>query len=128
MTGQAQVDAGPRRAQRGDLAAVARTTGEAFVDDPVMTFFYPDGGRRADNVGQMVGGMWSIVWDDREIYVADDIAAAAVWAPPGAWMMNPQQTAEYFPILLATDPNPVAMPGYLAINALHPAEPHWFLE
>ena len=128
MTGQEQLDASLRRAERGDLAAVARTTGEAFVDDPLMTFFYPDDARRADAVERMLGGMWSIVWDDREVYVADDVATAAVWAPPGSWVMSPQQSAEYFPILLGTDPNPAAMPGYIAMGARHPAEPHWFLE
>jgi GNAT superfamily N-acetyltransferase len=120
---------GVRRATRADLDGIARSLTDAFVDDPVMHWFFPDArGRRKriERVFRMrVGGLLK----QDEVYVTDDHAGAAVWAQPERWEMPPLEGMRFVLGLLPLVRTRIGTlaEGWAMIDRLHPREPHWYL-
>ncbi len=98
----------------------------AFAEDPVMRWLHPDDDDYLRPGGEVLRGAMTGWLDHREVWCTDDVAALAVWVPPG----RPEPVSE-------PDP-PVAPPtadlrdrfeiiGPL-MEAHTPPEPHWYLQ
>lgn len=118
-----------RRATRADLGPVSRTLGRAFLDDPVMEWFFPDERRRTAHVEAMfrlrVGGLLK----QDEVYTTDDHAGAAVWAQPERWEMRPLEGIGFVARLapMVRSRLPLLARGWNMVDGAHPKEPHWYL-
>jgi ribosomal protein S18 acetylase RimI-like enzyme len=112
--------------------AAAATLADAFHDDPLLHILAPDERRRAQ-VGRWFFGVtvdygmrWGRVW------VAEDVAAVAVWLPPGStWLARRSLRVGMaaFPLRVGVRPMLRVMRTAPALERLHRsvAEPHWYL-
>ena len=106
---------------------------EAFMPDPVFSYFFPDPALRARVFGllfadliaanQRFGGVWAAMDQER-------VAGAAIWITPSAResLWDRLRTA-WVQAKLRTL-TPVArdlMAGFAALGPLHPTGPHWYL-
>ncbi|AYA25991.1 MAG: GNAT family N-acetyltransferase [Rhodococcus sp. (in: high G+C Gram-positive bacteria)] len=123
----------PRTATRRDIPAFAPVVAEAFVDDPVFTWMFPDEHHRIRRMTRFFAA------DARHHMVplgATDIAesdgvvgGAAMWAPPGRWRSDMWTSLRLLPGFCA------ALGRYMkrgrqvdeTLDAAHPGEPHWYL-
>ena len=122
-----------QQADRADVRELAHTLGRAFFDDPVMSWLIPDPGRRAKGLPVMFATMARHQFlPDGGLDIAADgpnVAAAALWAPPGRWKVA--RTTELRMMLghlraLGSD----AKRGLQVADVMkknHPEEPHWYL-
>lgn len=75
--------------KREQLEAAAATLAEAFWDDPLMHIVAPDERKRA-TVGPWFFATsleYGLRWG--EVFVNDDVSAAAIWFPPGSTEVTP---------------------------------------
>jgi ribosomal protein S18 acetylase RimI-like enzyme len=112
--------------------AAAETLAEAFHDDPLLHILAPDE-RRRGRVGRWFfqvtvdyGMRWGHVW------VTEDVAAVAVWLPPGStWMARRSLRVGMatFPLRVGVRPMVRVMRAAPALERLHTSvtEPHWYL-
>jgi GNAT superfamily N-acetyltransferase len=77
-------DASVRQATSADVTDLAATIGAAFQDDPVMSWCYPDPGRRREILPRIFRLVIDATLAEGGIYTTADRAAGAVWVPPGA--------------------------------------------
>ncbi|MCX5073431.1 GNAT family N-acetyltransferase [Streptomyces sp. NBC_00513] len=68
-----------RQADRSDRDAVARLLDEAFREDPVSCWVFPDPGHRATVHGKFLGVFVDVALADGRIDYATDGSAAALW-------------------------------------------------
>ena len=118
-----------RTATAADQAAVVRVLSEAFADDPVFRWIYPDDATRY----RVLPGFFDLLVEHSERrggnLVAADSAGAAVWVPPGEVMVDPADEQAFGTAMVALSPTDVER---LAISdeifsAHHPTEAHWYL-
>jgi len=131
-----------RSAKRIDGAAMAATLARAFVDDPALGHIFPDRDSRPQRLRRFFALMLRTE-DPAFIDIAvgpsegtaenktsSEVAAVAVWRPPGAWR-TPLSTMlrECMPMLATFG---TALPRTLRLQAQleanHPPGPHWYLE
>jgi GNAT superfamily N-acetyltransferase len=103
----------------------------AFDDDPVSTFLMPSPRRRPPGLRtffrvQMVTDFLPF----GGVFTTEDLAGAALWAPPGKPM--PDKLRELWAVLpvvpYVAGRNFSRSLRFLAqIEAIHPKEPHWYL-
>ena len=64
------------------------------------------------------------------IYTTDDGVCTAVWAPPGAWAFTEEQIAMMAQPFAEAAGERVgrALSVFVELAAVHPSEPHWYLE
>ena len=82
-----------RRARSEDIPALAGALARAFFDDPVASWAWkPDDLRlaalerfQATRIRQLIG--------HEEVWCSEDLACAALWAPPGHWHATLRETA-----------------------------------
>lgn len=113
-----------RRATEADLAAVSRTYGRAFADDPVVRWLIPD-----DDEYETIQDPFFAVLARRwlfhgTLWCTDDAVAVAGWNPPGR------------PEAIVDDPHPIDHPDWRIerfialrdhLDANTPDEHHWHL-
>lgn len=116
------------RAQRSDIGAVAHALAQAFEDDPVVTFAWPDDGKRVRRAERSFDGQTRALWDRREIYADETFSSIAVWARPDEWKIPTSAVLRITATAVRTRVRLAALIGYLRTEALHPEEPHWYLE
>ena len=118
-----------RRADRADLAGVARTLARAFHDDPVLSWVFPDAGSRVRVAERFFRLRVRGLLAQGETYTTDDLAGAACWAPPGRWESPRLETLAFtlrlLPLLRRRAP--LVARGWAKIEAEHPHEPHYYL-
>jgi ribosomal protein S18 acetylase RimI-like enzyme len=72
-----------RRASADDVPGIASTLSQAFFDDPVFRWAYPNDDRRRE----VLPGVFSLFAEafqrHDEVYLAGQIGGTALWAPPG---------------------------------------------
>jgi ribosomal protein S18 acetylase RimI-like enzyme len=118
-----------RKATGHDLPAVVETLTAAFIDDPVMTWWVPDPGRRS----QILRAFFEITVDVNhphdELYTTTTVpAAAAVWVPPGC-----QPTGEEEERLVARcvdaaeETTERLLAAFELMDQHHPQQPHAYL-
>lgn len=116
-----------RRSTRDDLRQLAVTGWRAFVDDPVVRWFFPDDADFGDNGQAMFSWVLRRGHALDSLWCTDDGAAFARWTPPGR--------PEPDPVLIGDEPDPrdpdwrTARYGayYVFSTANTPPEPHWYL-
>ncbi len=116
------------RAERSDVADLARGLSRAFYDDPVCSSAWPDDGKRLGRCERAFAAQLRIAWTRREVYAAENFSCVAVWAPPGEWRTPTRAVPRVVASAVRTRVRMAALLAYLRTEALHPDEPHWYLE
>lgn len=115
-----------RRATRADLTQLCVTAVQAFAEDPVMRWLYPDDDNYFQPGGEIMRSAMVGWIEHREVWCTDDCAALAVWIQPG----RPEMPDDS----VAADPPPSAdlLDRFGIIGPLmgghSPAEDHWYLQ
>lgn len=122
----------PRRADRHDLARLARTGMRAFAADPLMRWLEPDDARYFGGVGELLQRSVATWWLAMgEVWTTNDGVAFSVWGPP--------ETGEHEPPAELVDEVATLRAGYgpdmiervtelrPAMAEHRPVEPHWYL-
>lgn len=117
-----------RRADRSDIAAAAHSLAAAFFDDPVVSFAWPDGRTRFRRSERSFASQVEALWDRREVHASHDFSSVAIWARPDEWQIPPRALVRVAAASLRTRVRAKALLAYLRTDALHPEEPHWYLE
>lgn len=115
-----------REATVEEIPRVAATMGAAFADDPIVSWVYR---RRAEQrFAKYISALLRTIWRRREVWVTEDFSGAAIWAPPGEFRIEVGDILRMTPRLFGAFGRPAALPANLAVEKLHPKEPHWYLE
>ena len=122
-----------RTAESQDVCAVARVLAAAFIDDPVMSFVWPERRQRLSALPKyfaamlrthhLPGGGVDVAVDGRHI------VAAAVWDPPGKWQQPLRGTVRALPQLATALKTrvPAALAVRRSLDHHHPRTQHWYL-
>ena len=124
----------PRRATGADAALVAALVTailvEAFGEDPMWgAWAFPDPATRRQYRGLVFGllveGALRYPW----VWVSADNAATALWIPPGAEELSPDQEQEIDAVLHASlgDRADAVLHAFESFEAARPVEPHYYL-
>jgi ribosomal protein S18 acetylase RimI-like enzyme len=112
-----------------DHDAVVRVLSDAFADDPVFSWLYPDAPTRA----RVLPSFFALFATHSERLggnqVAGDGRGAAVWVPPGEVLVAPEHEEAFGTELVGLHPEAAERMLMLnvAFDAHHPQEPHWYL-
>lgn len=121
---------GPRIAALTDAPVVVEILAEAFADDPLWVWAFPDKALRSEHLSRFLsfavaGGLrYSGVW------LTPGNAATSVWIPPGGSEFSTEQQQEFEPLLtkLLGDQAGRLIGLFASLTAVHPFElPHYFL-
>ena len=116
-----------RRAVRSEIPAVAATLGRAFEDDPGYIALFPSD--RVAKTTKFIARILDVVYfahDD--VWVTDDLSAAAVWAPPNQWHVSLGQQLRLFSLApLFGTRSILALQMLSRMEAKHPHTPHHYL-
>lgn len=123
-----------RPVTRSDVPALARALAEAFDDDPVMTWIFPDARRRPAGLARLFATetrYHHLAGGGAELAESPDgvVVGGALWDPPGRWKQSTVSS------LLALPVTAFALGRRLRVGAevshvlesAHPREPHWYL-
>jgi len=86
-------------AVRADLDPLAATLADAFADDPMMAWMYPDPGTRTAHIHGFMRAALDIGFPHGHVYAAGANTAAAIWAPPDVDLFDDQAVATLFGLL-----------------------------
>jgi len=122
-----------RRAARDDTRTVIEVIGDAFRDDPVLSWLIPDPERRHDVMARYFRlAVMDLYLPHGQVYLTDDASGAAVCLPPGP-------PAGVLPTLAELGLawhffRACGFRGLLRVNTLHaalranrPTEPHFYV-
>ncbi|WP_343525709.1 GNAT family N-acetyltransferase [Sphingomonas sp.] len=117
-----------RDARPGDRAAVAAMLARAFVDDPAMSYIFPDAADRARRLPRLFGLLFDTDAAGMRL-VSQAADAGTFWRPPGqAHVPIMAYVRRLIPVLHALGGAlPRAMRLGEAIEAHFPKEPFWYL-
>jgi GNAT superfamily N-acetyltransferase len=120
-----------RKASRYDTLVLSRILADAFYDDPAGRWFFPRANARR---GQLERFFHTVVlertaFEHDEVWTTDGVAGAAIWMPPGSMERSPLDEARLLPALIRASGRDTvrARRAIAAMDAVHPAEPHWYL-
>ena len=121
-----------RLALEEDLDELQAALVDAFADDPVMTFMYPDPATRAEGSGAFLRVMLEIGLRHGHVYAAGPRNdAAAIWCPPDVDLFDAEGAAQLWPVLERTlgDRAELVATTLMQITAAHPDDrgPHFYL-
>ena len=122
-----------RPARVDDVPGIAEVMSDAFVDDPVASWFW----RKPTGRREYIAGWYELVAREHylehgEVYVAEEdgeIAGCAMWSPPGGWRFSARvemKTSRYALPRLGLRV-PIASVAMRRIEREHPETPHWYL-
>lgn len=135
--GRVEVTIGPLGRSPGERDAAAVVAARAFQNDPFFEFMSPRPLLRARSLGlywrTIIAG---IAEEDRPLCARDSagrLVGVAVWVRPGGYPPPiPAQLRQLGGAVRALAPRPKALVDgskyLLAIDKVHPREPHWYLE
>jgi ribosomal protein S18 acetylase RimI-like enzyme len=118
-----------RRASTRDVPALAAVLARAFFDDPVASWAWkPDELRMAALERFQATRLRQLIAHE-EVWCSEDLACAALWAPPGHWHSTLRETAQLVPCfgsprLLAR--MPLVALGWEKLERRHPRSPEHF--
>lgn len=124
-----------RKATPQDLDPLVSALGAAFFTDPVMSWCYPDAGRRRIILPDVFRVITEAALPAGAVYTTDEIVGAAVWFPPDARTDEDRMASnlveasrEYADRMLAlletTDGRHPPQPGHYYLSLLG-TEPGW---
>ncbi len=122
----------PRRADRADLPALARTLARAFMDDPVACWSSPREGPRPRMLERFHGARLRQALPEQEVWTEPGLSGAAIWLPPQRWRTTPREDLELARSMLAPRllrRAPLVWWGFMReVELRHPGSPpHWYL-
>ena len=117
-----------RRERHAATDHAARVLAQAFRDDPVSTYVWPDGNTRVARAERSFGAQLHVLGDRREIHVHPSGSSVAVWARPNEWKVPLLSGLRALPTIVRTRVGLRSLLAYQRVDALHPDEPHWYLE
>jgi GNAT superfamily N-acetyltransferase len=113
-----------------DVLGIEDTLRAAFWDDPVSAWLLPGEASRS----RRLAWFFRIVllqhyMPMRTVWTTPDQAGAALWAPPGHWMIEPREMLGAWPLLLRTGGRHSLRAAHFLdyVDRAHPREPHWYL-
>ena len=119
-----------RVATAADAAIVVEILVQAFYEDPLWSWVFPDPTRRRDHHRALwtlcVEGALRYPW----VWLAEGDEAASVWIPPGGTELSEEQAATLEPMLrdVSGPAAGVALDVFAALDAAHPSDPpHYYL-
>lgn len=119
-----------RHAVRKDLDDLERALADAFMDDPMMAWIYPDEASRVEHMPRFMRSALDIGFPHGHVYAVGGSSGAAVWAPPDVELFDDAAITDMFTMLakqIGSRSDEVGA-GLLAINEHHPHdEPHFYL-
>jgi GNAT superfamily N-acetyltransferase len=117
-----------RAATPDDAPHMATALAQAFYDDAVFRWFSPDDDRRREMLPSFFAVFVDAFMTHGETEVADDMAGAALWAPPGIEPLNVEPI--YFERLeeIAGPDAPRLFQIGEIFEAHAPTEPHYHLQ
>ncbi|MEA2347240.1 MAG: hypothetical protein QOG62_1027 [Thermoleophilaceae bacterium] len=115
-----------RRATRADRSALAPMLARAFHDDPVISWVTPDDRARPARASKMFGLHLDRLLPFGEVYVDEQMRAAALWAPPGEWRWPPFAGMRLL-LTAGLRAIPRITAGFTTIERAHPKKPHYYL-
>jgi len=119
-----------RKATADEAEALAAILGRAFYDDPVMRWVITDDRRRGELLEQSFGLYLRKLWlKQDECYTTGGSVGAIVWERPGQWKVGTVDQLRLLPSMARVNGRllPRIMRGLAALEANHPAEPHYYL-
>jgi GNAT superfamily N-acetyltransferase len=118
-----------RALRADDVVLVAAAQARAFYDDPLQVWALPDASTRLDVLTRLFEMMIRVVsLPLGESYTDDSRSVAALWAPPGRWLVEPEAAEQLEPMaLIVGDRLPWMRRSWEAITGVHPSEPHFYL-
>jgi GNAT superfamily N-acetyltransferase len=116
---------GVRKAERSELPAVAGVLARAFYDDPAMSWVFPKDGARLDQTERFWATRLRYMSPQDEVYVTDDLTAAAVWTLPDRWHVSWRETGDMARMML-TPRLPMLFLGLQRLEKSHPHKPASF--
>jgi GNAT superfamily N-acetyltransferase len=118
-----------RKATKHDIPAMSAMLARAFHEDPIVSWVFQDEPSRAKYTRRFFAGRARVLIGQREIYMADGLAAAAMWARPDEWRDPPLRALKELAILTPGVGRRVGrvMRGLVQVEARHPKPPHWYL-
>jgi GNAT superfamily N-acetyltransferase len=131
MGASAGTGAGARPAESADdREAAAEALALAFADDPCWAHLLPDEASRAERLlSYFTAEIDALVPAHRQLWIAGDGAAAAVWAPPGRWRVPLRVTLREAAGMAGVFGRhlPRALRAQLRLESRHPKPGHWYL-
>jgi GNAT superfamily N-acetyltransferase len=118
-----------RHATRADVPALAQALARAFRTDPVWRWMVPSDERWQAHATRVFDAELRNRLKAGHTYTTDDLAGAAVWAPPGFWRGPLTDLLRAVPATAALiGPKVVRGLGLLhAMDKAHPRNEHWYL-
>jgi ribosomal protein S18 acetylase RimI-like enzyme len=124
---------GVRQAERAEYDDLADLLTRAFLDDPVIEWFFPDPEQRPRRLRRFFAeiALGIGLSQSTEVYTTEDRGAVAVWAPPDRWRVSVLRQLRILPRYLAIASirwAPSRLAGFNQIEGHHPhGPPHWYL-
>lgn len=119
-----------RRAARGDVEEIIGVLARAFYDDPVAMFMFPSDKRRLISLPKFFRFMVVHQYlKCDEVWTTNDLAGAALWAPPHKVRPGLSEFLHFIPIfpeLIGSNTN-AALRLIFKIEAKRPKAQHWYL-
>lgn len=131
--GRPQDTTSPRvhHATAADLPRLAEVLTQAFADDPVTVWCFPDPRRRAERLGRFYAEVFlqRMAFGRDEILTDDSRRGVASWTPPGAGVPSTLDTIRLLPRLASICGGglPRALRALAYLESHLPTEPHWHL-
>ena len=117
-----------RRAGKEDRAAVGRLLDEAFRDDPVSVWVFPDEAERRARNGILLGVFLDVAFAEGRVEVTEDGAAAALWLPVPAGPQRDDDTPALVRQAVAPDNERIELVGKLVESAHPRGRAHEYLQ
>jgi GNAT superfamily N-acetyltransferase len=119
-----------RKGVARDRAAVISTLAAAFSADPLLRWAFPDDAVWSARAAALFGHLFDTRVEGGEIRVADDVAAVALWTPPGGnrldkadWDRSWARATGTF----AADELERWVQFVATLSGFEPHEDHWYL-
>lgn len=119
-----------RKVTEADVPQLVESLAQAFHDDPVMNWVFPDDERRWQRLRQGFDFFARKIWlQHDECYTTAQIAGGACWLPPDTWHLSIFKQLRLLPGMLrvARGDLPRLMRILNAMEAKHPHERHYYL-
>ena len=121
-----------RRASVRDVNGISETLARAFYDDPIWTWFMPDGTTRAERLVRVFSTFARRVYlrHGDDCYTTDAHDGAALWAPPGHGELSAGDLLRVLPgwtRAIGWRDLLRAKRGTDSFESVHPHERHYYL-
>jgi GNAT superfamily N-acetyltransferase len=114
-----------RKMRDSELPAVAGVLARAFYDDPAMSWVFRHDDRRLAKTERFWTVRLGYMAPQEQVYVTDDLSAAAVWTLPDRWHVSWRETGEMARMML-NHRLPMLFAGLQRLEKSHPHEPPSF--